>query len=169
MTLPATNSTPSSAGSSRDRSSLLVIASVTAVLAGLHLADHVIRGEHVRQHGLDEGWNHSGWPFQPSFSPFSFSLIAVAAILLGGIAFTLRGRLWAGYWLIAAVALGALVTQVHLIPTADQESPSVIYHSWVGNPLLGALAVINTFAIIVSLIVMGANAYRVGRRSRRWW
>ena len=157
-----------SSDTSRDRSSLVAIAVLTAILAGLHFADHAIRGENVRTFGLDRDWDHSGWPFRSSFTPFSASLIAVAAILLGGIALTLSGKLWAGYWLAAAVLLGALVVQVHLIPGAHQESPSVIYHSWVGHALVGGLAVTNTFAILGCLLVMAINAYRVGRRSRRW-
>ncbi len=157
-----------SSDTSRDRSSLLAIAVLTAVLAGLHFADHVIRGENVRTFDLDQHWDHSGWPFRAGFTPFSASLIAVAVILLGGIVLTVRGKLWAGYWLAAAVLLAALVVQVHLIPGAHQESPSVIYRSWPGHPLVGVLAVANTVAILACLLVMAINAYRVGRRSGRW-
>jgi hypothetical protein len=153
---------------SRDRSRLLAIAALTTTLAGLHLADHVLRGANVRSFGLDPHWDHSGWPFTSSFTPFSASLIAVTVILLGGIALTIRGKLWAGYWLVAAVLLLALVVQVHLVPGAHQESPSVIYRSWVGHPLVGGLAVTNTVAILGCLVVMAVNAYRIGRRSGRW-
>ena len=157
-----------SSGTSRDRWSLVAIAVLTSVLAGLHFADHVIRGENVRSFGLDQHWDHSGWPFQSSFTPFSLSLIAVALILPGGIALTLLGKLWAGYWLAAGVLLTALVAQVHLVPGAHQESPSIIYRSWVGQPVVGWLAVTNTFAILACLLVMAINAYRVGRSSGRW-
>ena len=157
-----------STGASRDRANLVTIAVLTAILAGLHFADHVLRGENVRSARLDPHWDHSGWPFQDHFTPFSASLIAVAVILLGGIVLTLAGKLWAGYWLAAAVLLAALVAQVHLIPGSHQESASVIYRSWVGHPLVGALAVTNTFVILSCLLIMGINAYRVGRRSRRW-
>ena len=153
---------------SRDRSRLVAIAALTTVLAGLHFADHVLRGENVRTLDLDRHWDHSGWPFTSSFTPFSASLIAVSVILLGGIALTIRGKLWAGYWLVAALLLLALVVQVHLVPGAQQESPSVIYRSWVGHPLVGGLAVTNTVAILGCLVVMAVNAYRIGRRSGRW-
>ena len=169
MTLKATSNPPVSYSATSDQASFLTIASVTAVLAALHFADHVVRGANVRQHGLDPTWNHSGWPFQSNVSPFSISLVAVSVILLGGITFTARGKLWAGYWLVAALVLAALVTDVHLVPGAHQESPSIIYHSWLGNSTLGVLAVVNTFAILVMLAVMAANAFRVGRKTRRWW
>lgn len=152
----------------RDRASLIGVALITTVLAGLHFADHVIRGDKVARFGLDAHWNHSGWPFRPDITPFTVSLFAVALILLGGIILTLRGRLWAGYWLAAALLLGALVTQVHLIPGPNQESFQVIYDTWVGNPVMGMLAVANTLAILAALLAMGVNAYRVGRNGRSW-
>ncbi len=48
-------------GSLRGR--LLFLASVFAILALLHFADHAIRGELVVRGGLNPNWNHSGWPF----------------------------------------------------------------------------------------------------------
>jgi hypothetical protein len=56
---------------------------------------------------------------------------------------------------------------MHLVPGEHQESPSVIYRSWVGQPMVGGLAVLNTFLIILALVVMAANAVQVGRRSHR--
>ena len=82
----------STAGRQRaaDRNSMLAIALVTALLAGLHLADHAARGRNVVHHGLHPRWNHSGWPFAEDITPYTFSLFAVALILLGGVALTLR-------------------------------------------------------------------------------
>ena len=111
------------------RRRLVVPAAVAAALGALHFADHVIRGRLVVEHGLDPVWNHSGWPFQPEVTPFTFSLVAVSLILLGGIYFTLKGPLWAGYWLGAALVLGALVTQVHFLAGPNSESPRVIYET----------------------------------------
>ncbi len=155
-------------GDLRYRTRLLWIACVTTTLAALHFVDHVLRGNMVQAEHLKPAWNHSGWPFEQQVTPFTISLIGVTAILVGGIIFTIRGQLWAGYWLAAAVILSALVTQVHLIPGVHQESPSEIYHSWVGHPWIGKLAVLNTFAIIACLLAMALNAYLVGRATRRW-
>jgi len=88
------------------------MASVFAGLASLHFVDHVIRGELVVRNGLNPNWNHSGWPFNThSDKPYVFPLafIIVFGLLLFGILFTLRGRLWAGYWLATSVFLFALL------------------------------------------------------------
>lgn len=156
------------ARTSGDRRSLLRFGAVTTVLATLHLTDHVLRGERVVHEHLDPTWNHSGWPFQESVSPFTFSLVIVLSALLGGLLLTVRGRAWAGYWLATSVLLEAIVVVVHFLPTARQESPAVIYGSWPGQPVLGALAVAVTLATAASLAGMGVNAVRVRRRSGAW-
>jgi hypothetical protein len=153
----------------RLKARLLAVAIFVTVLAVLHFLDHAARGKRVRDLGLDPNWDHSGWPFTPAFTPFSISLILVAAVLLGGICLTALDRAWAGYWLLAALILAAVVTQVHLVPGEHQESPSVIYRSWIGQPVVGGLAVTDTLLIILSLLVMAANAIQVGRHSRQWW
>lgn len=154
--------------SSRDRRSLMAVGTVTAVLAGLHLVDHALRGRQVAAHGLDPAWDHSGWPAGDAVTPYTFSLVAVSVILLGGLVLTRRGTVWAGYWLGASLVLGAIVTVVHFLPTAKQESPAVIYGSWPGRPLAGAVAVAITFSIVVALVVMAVTAVRVRRRSGTW-
>ena len=152
-----------------ERQSLLALGWVTFVLAALHLGDHALRGERVHSHGLPAEWNHSGWPFQSEVTPYTFSLLAVALILGVGLWGTHRGRLWAGFWLGAALVLGTIVTIVHLLPTEHQESPSVIYGSWEGLEVLGIVSVGITFAIVAVLPLMCANAIRVARRSGRWF
>jgi hypothetical protein len=154
--------------SSADRRSLLVIGAATTALASLHLADHVLRGRQVDHAQLDPTWDHSGWPFTSSVTPFTFSLVIVLSILLGGLLLTARDKAWAGYWLGASMVLGAIVTVVHFVPTANQESPAVIYGSWPDQPVIGAVAVAITFAIVGVLVLMGVNAVRVRRRSGRW-
>jgi hypothetical protein len=149
------------------RRRLVTVATVTAVLATVHFVDHVIRGQLVADKGLDPAWNHSGWPFQPRFSPFTVSLILVYALLVVGIVFTMRGRLWAGYWLATSVVLGAVVTQVHFVPGPRTESPSVIIDTY-GGRAAGIPAVIVTLAIAATLVVMAAQAVRVRRISGRW-
>ena len=151
-----------------DRRSLLIIGAVTTALANLHLADHVLRGRQVDHQHLDPTWDHSGWPFTSSVTPFTVSLVVVLSILLGGLLLTARGKAWAGYWLGASIVLGTIVTVVHFLPTANQESPAVIYGSWPDQPVIGALAVALTFAIVGVLVLMGVNAVRVRRRSGSW-
>jgi hypothetical protein len=102
-------------------------------------------------------------------TPYTFSLIAVGLLLGVGLWGTYRGRLRAGHWLGTAVALGALVRFVHFVPTAHQESPTVIYRSWIGLGAVGIAAVVNTFAIVAVLLLMAANAIRVAARTGRWW
>jgi hypothetical protein len=149
------------------RRRLVLTASLVTVLATVHFADHVLRGRLVLDQRLDPSWNHSGWPFQARFSPFTISLVVVYTILLGGIALTLRGRAWAGYWLAAAAVLAAIVTQVHLVPGPNTESPAVILATY-GNDLLGVPAVVVTFAIVASLLLLAWQALVVRRRSGRW-
>ena len=152
----------------RYRRSLLAVAWLTVVLAALHLADHALRGARVQSHALDPNLDHSGWPFKPEVTPYTYSLAAVALILGIGLIGTYRRKLWAGYWLGAALVLGAIVTVVHFLPTAHQESPTVIYGSWAGLPAMGAVAVAITFAIVAALLLMAANAIRVIRATGRW-
>jgi hypothetical protein len=155
--------------SASERTSLLVLGWLAAFLAVLHLADHALRGERVRSHGLSPNWDHSGWPFKSDVTPYTFSLIAAGLLLGIGPWGTYRGKLRAGYWLATAVALGALVRFVHFIPTAHQESANVMYRSWIGLDAVGIAAFVNTFAIVAVLLLMAANAIRVGVRTGRWW
>ena len=152
----------------RDRRTFLVLGSSILILAVIHLADHALRGERVHDHGLNPSWDHSGWPFKPAVTPYTFSLVLVLAILVVGLWGTYSGRLRAGYWLGAAVVLGALVTYVHFVPTAQQETPAIIYRSWVGLSAVGVVAVAVTFAIVVMLLILAITAVRIGRRTGRW-
>jgi hypothetical protein len=153
---------------SPERKRLLALGWLTTILAALHLADHVLRGDRVHSLGLAPHWDHSGWPFKDQVTPYTFSLIIVAVILGIGLWGTYRGKLWAGYWLGAAIVLGAIVTFVHFVPTANQESPAIIYDSWTGLTTVGITAVNITFAIVIALLAMAANAIWTGRRTKRW-
>ena len=64
--------------------------------------------------------------------------------------------------------LGTIVTIVHFLPTANQESPAIIYDSWTGLPSVGIAAVANTFAIVIALLGVTVNAVWIGRRMKRW-
>ncbi len=154
--------------SAGDRRTFLVLGWSVLGLAVIHLVDHALRGERVHDHGLNPSWDHSGWPFKAAVTPYTFSLIIVLAILVVGLWGTYSGRLRAGYWLGAAIVLGALVTYVHFVPTARQETPAIIYGSWVGLGALGVAAVAVTFAIVAVLLVLAVTAIRIGRRTGRW-
>ena len=75
--------------------------------------------------------------------------------------------MWAGYWPGTAILLGAIVTQVHFGPGPNTESPSVIIETY-GSRAVGITAVVITFAIAATLIVMAAQAIWVRRVSGRW-
>lgn len=152
----------------RDRRTFLVLGWSVLILAVLHLVDHALRGERVHDHGLNPAWDHSGWPFKTAVTPYTFSLFLVLAILTVGLWGTYAGRLRAGYWLGAAVVLGALVTYVHFVPTAQQETPGIIFRSWMGLTAMGIAAVAVTFAIVVMLLILMITAIRIGRRTGRW-
>ncbi len=149
------------------RGRMIRVAVVVTVLATAHFVDHVIRGRLVHSRGLDPAWNHSGWPFDDRFSPFTVSLVVVYGLLLTGIVLTRRGRFWAGYWLATAVVLGGIVTFVHFVGSRA-ETPAVILASY-DNAAAGVPAVVVTFAILLGLVVMALTAIDVARRSRRWW
>ncbi len=150
------------------RRRLVLVAAVTAGLSALHFVDHIIRGELVVERGLNPDWNHSGWPFQPDFNPFDISLILVFGLLLGGIFFTLRGRLWAGYWLATSLVLGALVSFIHFFEGDKAETPSVIMQTY-DNPAVSIPALIVLFSLLAALIIMAFQAIWVRRASGRWW
>ena len=152
----------------RDRRTFLVLGWTVLGLAVLHLIDHALRGQRVHDHGLNPSWDHSGWPFKPAVTPYTFSLVLVLAILIVGLWGTYAGRLRAGYWLGAAIVLGALVTYVHFVPTAQQETPAIIFGSWMGLSAVGVAAVVVTFAIVGLLLVLAVTAIRIGRRTGRW-
>ncbi len=152
------------------RRPLLVLAGVLAVAAALHLLDHVVRGELVDEHQLIPEWDHSGWPFQEEVTPLTPSL-AIPLLFVAGILFTLRGRLWARFWLSLAVVVGAVVVGVHFVPGGRTETMGVIYRTydragW--NPVLGVLAVADVVVIVGGLVGLGALAVRMRQGSGRW-
>lgn len=170
-------STPEQAehrGRAHDRSlrrELVVLAGVAAVLALLHFADHVVRGALVVDGGLNPEWNHSGWPFNTeSDKPYVFpiSFIIVFGFLLGGIFFTMRGRLWAGYWLAAGIALNALLAFVHFVGSRGAaETPSVIAMTYRDNLLRIPALIVLAGSFVVFFAVM-LQALRMRQRSGHW-
>jgi hypothetical protein len=151
-----------------DRRRTICIAVVVAVLATAHFVDHAVRGRLVHSRHLSSLWDHSGWPFEGRFSPFTVSLVVVYGLLFTGIVLTRRGRMWAGYWLATAVVLGGIVVFVHFIPGSRTETPAVILGSY-DEPAVGIPALVVLYAIVVCLVVMAVNAVVLARRSGRWW
>lgn len=154
------------------RRRLIILASVVAILAFLHFVDHAIRGELVVNGGLNPDWNHSGWPFnihsdRPYIFPVSF--VVVFGLLIGGVFFTLRGRLWAGYWPATSIFLFAFLTVVHFVgfSVGSAETPRVIAMSYRGT-LWRALALTDLFSMFAVLTALAFQAVTTRQRSNRW-
>lgn len=90
-------------------------------------------------------------------------------LLLGGILFTLRGRLWAGYWLATSIGLTILLAIVHFVgfEPGSAETPHVIARTYPG-PIGGGLALMVLFGQFVISIAVAIHAVRVRRLSGRW-
>ena len=149
---------------------LVVLAVILAVAAAVHLADHAIRGEIVADNNLNPEWDHSGWPFTDDLTPFTPSL-TIPLIFLTAAALTLRGRLWAGFWLAWGIAVTAVVIFVHFVPTGQTETLGVIYRTYdhgAGAPVAGAVAVLDVAIIVAGLATLIALAIRTRQSSGRW-
>jgi hypothetical protein len=147
---------------------LALIAVIVLILGGLHFVDHVVRGNIVLEHGLDPRWNHSGWPFLATVSPFTFSLFGVAVLLGYGLIGALLGRVGASYWLTVSLLLLGLVGFVHFLG-AQAELPRIIYSTYVAahEPSRGGLALVDFYSLLIALIVMGVYAGSVLRKRSR--
>ncbi len=165
MRTTAGESTTQDREDSGTRAPLVAAAVLVTVLAVLHHADHVIRGDLVVANGLPEIWNHSGWPFQERVNPFTASL-GIYLLLVPGIALTLLGRVAARYWIAVALVLEAILLFVHFFPARPEtEFPSVIYGTYDGG-VAGVLALVDVFALVAAIAVLGVLAGRGWRRSR---
>jgi hypothetical protein len=149
----------------------IILALALAGVSGLHFVDHILRGSLVVTHHLDSNWDHSGWPFEPSVTPFTFSFFGVFFILLGGIYFTYKKRAWAGYWLVSSLVLGALVTFIHFFPGSRTEFPSIIYYTYIDahySSVASILALFDLFGILVLIVALICLAIKARRISGRW-
>ncbi|RIX97290.1 hypothetical protein D3218_18930 [Aureimonas flava] len=150
------------AGLDRATTALLTL---SLVLAFLHHADHVLRVD------------HSGWPFRPMVTTFTYSLLAYPMVL-----FALFGarRL---YWL--RWALLAIATGVTIYAHTALESPRMQFAMWAENrsldphaagvhnlpgvrsPILGTLAVVIGMALnltaIAATLAMARRGLALGR------
>ena len=146
----------------RGRSERLLL--LTGAVGVLHHADHVLR------------YDHSGWPFRPEVSPFTYSLLAYPVIAL---ILALRAFPWARVWLLAATYVVVQVTHVLVEPPSHQ------YGTWalgygttpsgahpvnllgIASPTLGVAAavvsVLLSVAIVSTLLSLVADARRASR------
>ena len=147
----STGGSRSSRGGLRRR--LLIAGGGVTLFGILHHVDHVVRG------------NHSGWPFQDTVTPFTFSLL-IYALLLPGLYLTWRNRLIAGYWLFTAVVLFMVVTLAHFVG-AEREAPVRDIYGFYYNPVWGFLALVDLGAIYISLTVVVGVAIQALLVARR--
>ena len=103
------------------RSRLFLLAAICVGI--LHHTDHVLRA------------GHSGWPFSPTVTPFTYSLIAYPVLL-----FALLGARWP---LLLRAALMAILTGFTFFAHTLIETPRMQYASWALNrsidPALGPI------------------------------
>jgi len=139
---------------------ILVLAAVTALV---HHVDHVLRVD------------HSGWPFLPQVTPFTFSLVIYPIFLS---VFLSRSRPW------YRVAGTALLFLFSVFAHAFLETPMDQYHTWaygsdfpghVGqhnllgrdSHFLGACAVAVTVLLSLSLLAALLTFLEDARRGQR--
>lgn len=121
------------------------------VLAGLHLADHVLRND------------YSGWPFTSEVTPFTFFFFLVYPSLLVIFLARSRPRLQSG--LMAILLAGVLVTHTLV------ETPAGVYRTWangvssapeslgqpnlleLASPALGVVAVSILLLLVVAIFI----------------
>lgn len=156
----------------RLRQSLLLLAGAATALAVLHFIDHVIRGERVINEGLNEEWNHSGWPFNDDTDkPYLFPIyfVVVMTLVLGGMLLTVRGKVWVGYWLAVSIVLIALLMFVHFVgsSSASAETPGVIARSH-QHGAFSLLALIDLFGLLAVLAALAFQSVRDRQRSGHW-
>ena len=139
---------------------------IVAVLGVLHHTDHVLR------------WDHSGWPFKPEVTPFTYSLLVYPLLL---VIFALRSRPWARVVIMAFLFVA--IQSAHVFA----ETPYQQYYTWaagvsssayaaghpnllhVASPVLGVLAaaisIALSLALLAALIALIAEAKRQNRAS----
>jgi hypothetical protein len=163
MVTQPVDGTRSARTADRRRRALLIVGSALTVAAMAHHADHVVRAKVVAAKGLSEAWNHSGWPFQGSVSPFTASL-AIYLLLIPGIVMNATGRLAARWWAVSSVLLLLVVGVVHFLPGPETESPAVIWDTYatVGSGV-GALALLDLAAVVLLLVMQLELALRASR------
>lgn len=86
--------------------------------------------------------------------------------MVPGLYLTLRCRLMAGYWLLTAVVLFAVVTLTHFVGS-EREAPIRYMYAVYASPTWGFLALLDLAAIYAGLAVLAGVAIVVLRRRER--
>ena len=114
------------------------LAVVTTLLALLHHVDHVLR------------FDHSGWPFKPEVTPFTFSLLVYVLI---GLIFALRN------FPRTRVALAIVLFLFPTLAHTYLETPFDQYHTWAHSPAVNLLRtnapVLGVTAVVITVLLSG--------------
>lgn len=142
----------------------LALIGVAIVFGLLHHTDHVLRAD------------HSGWPFQPHLTPFTFSLLVYPVFLIA-----LLARAWPWISAILCAAILALTQFSHIV----FELPSDQYVTWatgvshdahslnqpnllhLASPLVGGAAVILSLVLSLALLATVVSLIVDARRPAR--
>ena len=112
------------------------LAAVTTVMGVLHHIDHVLR------------FNHSGWPFTPEVTPFTYSLLIYVVI-----AFVFVLRNFERTRVALAAVLFAFPTLAHIY----LETPRDQYHTWANAPEVNLLhtesTVLGAAAVLITVLL----------------
>ena len=108
------------------------LAGITTALAFLHHIDHVLRHD------------HSGWPFRPEVTPFTYSLSVYIVI-----AVVLFGRAWPRLRVALSGMLAVFPTLAHLL----LETPIDQYQTWASRPEVNLLRVDSPFLGIAAVLI----------------
>lgn len=146
---------------SSQRTRLIVI--FVVIVSLLHHIDHILRAD------------HSGWPFQAEFTPFTISVVVAYAI--AAFVYFARGYFWSKFWLVVA---GYAFTQAAHIFI---ETPDHQYVTWATNaspvtsslgepnllniasPAAGAYAVVLSLVLSAALIILMISTYLDARQA----
>ena len=108
------------------------LAWITTALAALHHIDHVLRHD------------HSGWPFRPEVTPFTYSLTVYVAI-----AIVLVARGWPRLRIALAGVLAIFPTLAHVF----LETPLDQYRTWALRPETNLLQIASPFLGVTAVLV----------------
>ena len=141
------------------RSEALLLLAI--ILGLLHHIDHVLR------------FDHSGWPFRPEITPFTFSLLAYPLLLA---ALLWRARPWLRVFCAGFVFIAVQLAHIFLETPAAQfgvwahnasEEPYAFHHPNLLNlqsPVLGYVAVVLSISLSIALLSATVSLFIAARR-----
>jgi hypothetical protein len=137
--------------------------SIAIMFGLLHHIDHVLR------------FDHSGWPFRPEVTPFTFSLLAYPLLL---VALLWRARPWLRVFCAGFVFIAVQLAHVFIETPAQQfgvwahnasEEPYAFHHPNLLNlqsPFLGYVAVVLSILLSVALVSATFSLFIDARREK---